>query len=276
MLAAKVLSKCRRNILSSNRWRLLVSHVDFLALMTLDQFWDLVQRGACSIAELPSDRLERSLYYSPAKGKDSEGKTYSTLSGTVSTPQFDEKLCAEPDAYDIAHLIMLEVAASACRDAGWDPLALPLRNAGVYIGHARTSSLPAEITFSIHVEDCVECLSQVPAFKNLPDSLRHSIINGIIRNVHHNKPHHRESGKPFWDPAMAATLVSQTLGLNGPHMVIDAACASSLVAVALAAGPAAGRAHRYGNRRRRLIQQLAEHGAVFKSTGFKCLRQSSL
>ena len=53
---------------------------------TLDQFWDLVQRGACSIAEFALDRLKRSFYYSSAKGKDSEGKTYSTLSGTVSTP----------------------------------------------------------------------------------------------------------------------------------------------------------------------------------------------
>jgi acyl transferase domain-containing protein/NAD(P)-dependent dehydrogenase (short-subunit alcohol dehydrogenase family)/acyl carrier protein len=203
----------------------------------LDQYWNLVQSGACSIAELSSERLDRALYFSPVKGKGSEGKTYSTLSGMVSTPQFDPSLCAEPDTYDIAHLIMLEVAANACRDAGWDPLALPLRNVGVYIGHARTSSLSAEIIFSAHVQDYLGCLSRTAAFERLPDSARRSLIAGVIHRVHRDWPHLRESGKPFLDPAMAATLVSQSLGLTGPHMVIDAACASSLVAVALAAGP---------------------------------------
>ncbi len=203
----------------------------------LDQFWDLIRQGACSIAELPSDRLERSLYYSSAKGKGADGKTYSTLSGVVSTPQFDEDLCSDPNSYDIAHLIMLEVAASACRDARWNPLDLPLRNAGVYIGHARTSSLSAKIAFSTHVEECSGYLDQTPAFQLLSDSLRRTIVNGIIDKVHCTWPHLTESGKPFLNPSMAATLVSRTLGLTGPHMVIDAACASSLVAVTLAAGP---------------------------------------
>jgi acyl transferase domain-containing protein/NAD(P)-dependent dehydrogenase (short-subunit alcohol dehydrogenase family)/acyl carrier protein len=201
------------------------------------QFWELVHKGACAIAELPPDRLNRSLYYSPAKGEGSEGKTYSTLSGIVSAPPVDVTLCPEPENYDIAHLIMLEVAANACRDAGWDPLDPPLRNAGVYIGHARTGPLSAEVTFSTHVEDCSAFLNQTPAFKRLPDSLRRSIISDVICNVRRKKPHFREAGKPFLDPAVAASLVSQTFGFTGPHMVIDAACASSLVAIALAAGP---------------------------------------
>jgi acyl transferase domain-containing protein/NAD(P)-dependent dehydrogenase (short-subunit alcohol dehydrogenase family) len=203
----------------------------------LDQLWDLVQAAGCAIAELPPDRLDRSLYYSPAKGKGSEGKTYSALGGVVSAPRFDAQLCAEPDAFDVAHLIMLEVALNACRDAGWDPFDLPSRNAGVYIGHARTSPLPAEIALSTYVEDCAGDLSRVPAFERLPDSLRQEILIDLIGKVHGSKPHRRKSGKPFTEAAMAATLVSQTLGLTGPHMVIDAACASSLVAVALAARP---------------------------------------
>ncbi len=201
-----------------------------------DQFWELIRRGACSISELPDDRLERSLYYSPEKGKGSEGKTYSTLGGVVPTPLLDAALCPEPDVYDPAHRIMLDVAAASCRDAGWDPLAPPLRNIGVYIGHARTSPIPADMVFSTHVEECVACLRQAPAFERLAEVQRDAIAETIIRTVRKHRPHFGESGKPFLDPAMAATLVSESLGLIGPHMVIDAACASSLVALALAAG----------------------------------------
>jgi acyl transferase domain-containing protein len=207
----------------------------FPGAQDVDQFWDLVQKGACAIAELPSDRLDRALYYNPVKG--AEGKTYTTLGGIVATPQFDPKLCPEPEAYDTAHLIMLDVAASACRDAGWDPFALPSRNAGVYIGHARTGPLPAETVLSTHVEDCVGCLDRTPAFVRLPDSVRQSIREEMVRRVRSRKAHFRETGKPSVIPGVAASLVSNTLGLTGPHMVIDAACASSLVALALAVRP---------------------------------------
>jgi acyl transferase domain-containing protein/NAD(P)-dependent dehydrogenase (short-subunit alcohol dehydrogenase family) len=201
----------------------------------LNQFWDLVQKGACAIEELPADRLDRSLYYNPVKG--SEGKTYTTLGGVIAAPQFDSKLCLEPDAYDIAHLMMLDVAAGACRDAGWDPLSMPLRNAGVYIGHARTGPLPAEVILSTHVEDIIRCLDQAPAFKRLPDPLRQAVREEIVHRVRSRKAHFREMGERFVNPGIAATLVSKALGLTGPHMVIDAACASSLVALALASGP---------------------------------------
>jgi acyl transferase domain-containing protein/acyl carrier protein len=204
---------------------------------SLDQFWELIQNGACSISELPAERLERSLYYSPERGKGAEGKTYSTLGGVVPIPPLDPALCPEPNAYDPAHLTMLEVAAASCRDAGWDPLAMPLRNIGVYIGHARTSPLPADLVFSTHVEECVACLRQTPEFERLPEAQREAIAEDLIRRVRYSRPHFRESAKPFCEAAMAAVLVSQSLGLTGPHMVIDAACASSLIALAIAAGP---------------------------------------
>jgi len=66
----------------------------------LDQFWEVVRRGECTIVEMPPDRLDRSLYFNPAKGF--EGKTYSTIGGMVSIPPFDPRLCSEPGSYDIS------------------------------------------------------------------------------------------------------------------------------------------------------------------------------
>lgn len=209
----------------------------FPGAVGMDQFWELMRNGGCSIAEVPSERLDRSLYYSPDRGKHAEGKTYSTLGGVVPIVPVDATLCSEPDAYDPVHLMMLDVAAQSCRDVGWDPLAVPSRNVGVYVGHARTSHLPAELVFGTHVEDCVSSLRRTPAFDRLPEVLREAIAADLIRKIRGAKPHLRESGKPYFSPSMAATLVSQTLGLTGPHAVIDAACASSLIALALAAGP---------------------------------------
>jgi acyl transferase domain-containing protein len=202
---------------------------------TLDRYWDLIRSGACSIAQLPAGRLDRSLYYRPERGGGNGGKTYSTLGGVVPSLPVDGALCPDPDAHDPSHLLMLDVAAASCRDAGWDPHSPPGR-VGVYIGHARTSPLPAEMAFAAHVEDCVACLRRAPAFKRLAEALREEIAHNLIRNIRRPRPRFGESGKPFLGPAMAAGLVARSLGLTGPHLVVDAACASSLVALALAAG----------------------------------------
>ena len=198
-------------------------------------FWDLIRKGRSAFADLPHDRLDRSLYFVPEKG--TEGKTYTTLAGIVEAPATDSRLCEEPQSYDPSHLIFLHVAAEACRDAGWDPLNLPLRNTGVYVGHARTGLLLSQIVYAIHIEQIVHALSGLPAFTRLPRARQSEIVDAVIKEVRSKKPHRRMGGKPFTDPAMAAALVSQTLGLTGPYMAIDAACSSSLVALAIAAVP---------------------------------------
>ncbi len=49
------------------------------------------------------------------------------------------------------------------------------------------------------------------------------------------RPMRRDGGRPFVDAGFASGVISHNFGLIGPHMSIDAACASSLVALALGA-----------------------------------------
>ena len=82
------------------------------------------------------------MYFDPEVGV--RGKTYSKLAAIISSRTFDrarlpidEKLAK---SVDIAHLLMCDVAASAMRHAGIDPFNVPLRNTGVYVGHAQGST----------------------------------------------------------------------------------------------------------------------------------------
>ena len=71
------------------------------------------------------------------------GKSYSLLGGVVPERPIDRSAYLLSDelvaASDPVHLTMLEVAGDALRHAGIEPFNIPLRNAGVYIGHGRGS-----------------------------------------------------------------------------------------------------------------------------------------
>src|SRR3990170_892759 len=112
----------------------------------LDQYWRLLIEGRSAVVEMPPERLDQELYYDPEVGV--RNKTYSKLGALVSSRQFDHAACPIPDALvksiDNVHLLTCGVAAEALRDAGIDPFNVPLRNTGVYIGHAQGSSLAGD------------------------------------------------------------------------------------------------------------------------------------
>ena len=203
----------------------------------LEEFWRLLRGRESAIVELPADRLNQELYYHPDKGV--AGKTYSKLGGLVPDKPFDRGSCPIPDeliaSSDSVALAMLEVAAAACRHAGLDPFSLPRANAGVFVGHARGSALAGDLAYSRHIEETVGHLSRVDAFTRLPPERRASIIEGVIAQVRRQEPPRRRGRHPDVGASAVAGLICEAFGLSGPYMAVDAACASSLYAVLLAA-----------------------------------------
>jgi acyl transferase domain-containing protein len=107
----------------------------------LDQFWQMLRSGRTALGPAPADRFDRELLYDPRKGVF--GKSYTDLAGVVSYGPIDRDLYPISDAtlasHDIAHVTLCQVVMDACRHASFDPMALPHRNTGVYVGHTRPS-----------------------------------------------------------------------------------------------------------------------------------------
>ncbi|HEV3138097.1 MAG TPA: polyketide synthase, partial [Pirellulales bacterium] len=202
----------------------------------LDQFWDLLARGGSAVAELPPDRLDQQMYYDPRRGQ--RNKTYSKLGAVLSSRRFDRQACPIPLALersvDIAHLLMCEVAATACRHASLDPFRLPLRNTGVYIGHAQGSTLAGDFIYGTCIEEAAHFLEEVNGFKQLPPEDQHAIIRELVETVRSQMPQ-RGTDSPDVATNMVAGTISKAFGLSGPFMAINSACASSLQSVLLAA-----------------------------------------
>lgn len=201
----------------------------------LDEYWQLIRDGRSGITELPPEKLDRELYYDPEHGK--LGRTYTTIGGVVPERPIDPLIQRLPkkllDNADPAHLVLCEVAAAACRHAGYDPFNLPLRNTGVYIGHSGGSVLAGEMAFGNGIEGVAEYLREDPRFQRFAPDLQDRIIRGIVERVHREKPARRPDGGPELAANMVAGVVAEAFGLQGPALATDAACASSLIALAM-------------------------------------------
>ena len=173
------------------------------------------------------------------------GKSYSCVGGLVDPLPFDNSKCRIPEEevgnYDPAHLKTCEVASEALRSAGLDPFNLPSQNAGVYIGHTGGTNKAGDIIFALYIERVANHLMQMESLAHLPVAQRQAVVDQLIEEIRRENDHREEGRELRLESSSAAQLISRTFGLEGPSMVIDAACASSMQALAAAGkSPATG------------------------------------
>jgi acyl transferase domain-containing protein len=194
----------------------------------LHEYWQLLIEGRSAWQEMPPERLNRELYHSPVRG--TLGKTYSTIAGVV------PDLPPEPGLEDFnpASRHLLAVIQDAFKSADLDARRLFTRRVGVYVGHASSGPLAGYVAFSTHIEETVQRLRAEPEFAGLPEDKQLSIERAIVDEVRERYPHRQPGGAPFTAPPDGAALAARLFGWDGPVMAIDAACASSLQALAIA------------------------------------------
>lgn len=166
---------------------------------SLDQYWDNLTAGICSVAdftaeELMADGVTRTELerpgYVPAKGFLANADRFEAdLFGFGRT---------ESAVLDPQHRVLLETAWSALEHAGLDPLGAPART-GVYVGCSASEHALAAQTD-----------------RALADQI------GLLQLQ-------TLTGQHFLAP-----WLSYRLGLQGPSLTVQAACATSLAAIHLA------------------------------------------
>jgi len=204
----------------------------------LAEFWDLLVTGRAAWGPLPESRLPRDLYFDPEKGR--RGKSYSELGAVVSDRPVDPGNCpltADMAArYDIAHQIFLEVASLACRDAGMNPFAMPAgRRTGVYVGHTGGSTRISDIVYATGIDEAVSLLADVDAARRVLGDALEEVVADVTDAVRRRYPGRQPGQRLDLGAIGAAKIVQEALRLDGPYLVVDAACASSLQALAIAA-----------------------------------------
>jgi 3-oxoacyl-(acyl-carrier-protein) synthase len=204
----------------------------------LDAFWNLVLEGRTAWGPLPESRFDRDLYFHPEKSR--VGKSYSELGAVVPDRPVDPSVCPiTPEMlakYDVAHHVFLEVASLACRDAGLDPFAMPAdRRTGVYVGHTGGSTRIGDIVYSTGIDETATLLADVEAARELLGPDVAAVAAELTAAVRDRYPGRVPGEKLDLGALAAAKIVQEALKLDGPYLVVDAACASSLQAMAIGA-----------------------------------------
>jgi len=186
----------------------------------LQTYWENILNKVYAITEVPKERWDADLYYDPNPA--ARDKIYSKWGGFLDDIEFDPTQYGMPPntlrSIEPLHLLTLEVVRSALKDAGYDQRPFNRERTSVILGagggagdlgqqYGLRSSLP--MLFGSSSEEGLSRINMV-----LPEWTEDSFA-GILMNV-------------------AAGRVANRFDFGGTNFTIDAACASSMAAAAMA------------------------------------------
>ncbi len=211
----------------------------------LETYWRNIRGGFDAITDVPPGRWD-SAFYDPAS--QSIDRLYCKRGGfvdeyaTFDAPAFGVMPVAargaEPD-----QLLTLDVATRALADAGYDSRPLARERAGVILGRGSYASA-GRTRLEQHVrtaEQLVVCLrALVPTLSEDELARVKRDFQAQVATSGHDSAIGRRAGStpalsPFEAiglvPNLAASRLAHRLDLHGPAFTVDAACASSLIAI---------------------------------------------
>ncbi|MDB5348565.1 MAG: beta keto-acyl synthase [Schlesneria sp.] len=201
---------------------------------SIEAFWAFLEAGGNAIGELPPDRLDRALYFDRERGR--RAKTYTALGGLIpGRPpghEFNWPAADKLQDVDPCHRILCDVSLDAWKNAGLEPGGMLGKHVGVYVGHSGGSPVCTEMTVGTLAEETFDFIRDVPEFSSLPSNLQTAVLKDACEEFRETRPQCRAGGSSL-SADRAAALISGVLKLDGPAMSIDAACASSLLALYL-------------------------------------------
>ncbi|WP_394814704.1 beta-ketoacyl synthase N-terminal-like domain-containing protein [Streptomyces millisiae] len=197
----------------------------------LDTYWHNITHGVDAIGEVPADRWDAE-YYRPA-GPRRADRVYCRRGGFVdAATEFDAAgfgvMPASVPGTEPDQLIALHVAHRAVGDAGGES-ALPVdrARAGVVLG--RGGYLTPGL---VRLDQRVRTASQlVHTLRELAPELDEARLDRVRASFTDQLGPERPESAIGLVPNLAASRVANRLDLRGPAYTVDAACASSLVAV---------------------------------------------
>ncbi|KAF2656381.1 ketoacyl-synt-domain-containing protein [Lophiostoma macrostomum CBS 122681] len=162
-----------------------------------NDFWQVLEQGVDATSDVPTDRWDAQEIYDA--NPEIQGKSYCQRGGFLdSVDEFDAKFFGispkEARAMDPAHRVMLETSWEGCEHAGYTLEQLRGSQTGVYVG-----------VCNIGAHTNQQCLEDLDGYH----------VTGTAG-------------------ATISGRISYVLGLEGPSMTVDTACASSLVTTHMA------------------------------------------
>jgi acyl transferase domain-containing protein len=203
-----------------------------------DAFWANITGGRYSITEVPPERWDPALYFSPDHAEPD--KTYSTIGGWVREYPWDPirwKLPIPPkvaDQMDDGQRWAISAARSALVDAGWPDWKIDPNNVAVIIGNAIGGEKHYRTNLRIELPEVLRDLVEAESFASLPAEQRQHILDETRTHFLAHYGEINEDTMPGELANVMAGRIANLFNFRGPNFTTDAACASGLAAMGVA------------------------------------------
>ncbi|MDR2168753.1 MAG: hypothetical protein LBP59_01260 [Planctomycetaceae bacterium] len=197
------------------------------------EFWQMLINGESPICEVPETWLNHHIYFDPQPGKT--GKTYSKLGAIFDSTKIENEIqnYKFPEQFRNCDPLLKLACIVADEVVGGVKIPTGADNFGVYLGGLRSSDLSHDYIFSIAANVTFNLLYETPEFSKLPAGVQQEIISNCIAAVdlkYRNENYWHRQTPEFRIGDFAADL-RNIYRWTGAAYSLDAACASSLVAV---------------------------------------------
>jgi malonyl CoA-acyl carrier protein transacylase len=204
------------------------------------EFWEGVVTGRDGIREVPSERWDSGLYWSPDPA--APDRTYSKIGGFVTSGVFDRKLFRLPpsvvESMDECQRLALSSVDEALRDTTAE---IERERCAVVLGNALGGDRREKTSARVFFPEFARALLEADGWADLPAELRERLLRSVEANYKGRLPRVTEDTMPGELSNVIAGRIANVMDLGGSNYTVDAACASSLAALA-----SAGRALRAG------------------------------
>lgn len=201
-----------------------------------EEFWQNIITGKNSITEVPTSVWDPKLYYSA--DHSAEGKTYSKIGAFIKDYKFNSIKYRIPPAVgkqlDPAQQYALDVAAQALEDSGYNKKDFDRSRVAVIAANSAGGPTNEYSDMRIYEPLIWESLKNSETYKTLNSAQSEELINTAREGLNKFLPLTTEDTMAGQLPNVIAGRIANVFNLHGTSFAVDAACASSLLALACA------------------------------------------
>jgi len=198
-----------------------------------EKFWDVIISGKSGINIVPEERWNWEYYYD--EDRKVEDRTYCRLGGYVDSYNFPYTRCnikkEKIQNLNRTQLMMLDTIIQALEKSGIKLDSDQNNNIGMFVGNMLGDEYFFDYSLKFRAKEFLYYMEENPEFKNL-SVLEKEKIKGEFLKVFDEKFPNIEASE--WVKALSSSLgkaVRDILNINGPSMVVDAACGGSIVVI---------------------------------------------
>lgn len=196
-----------------------------------DKFWNMVHEGKNCIKDVPNDRWNWELYYSPDRA--AVDKTYSIkvacIDNYVLNPRYTEILNRTDKKLNRMQIMILDTICQAMEKTKYTVDQIQNKKVALQIGNMLGDDSFADYSLCLRGKEIEESIANVSRQMNLDESEVNSLRQDVMGRINEKFGGYHSEYVDQYIPSSLTYLLEEVLGIKGGAMIVDGACSSSIL-----------------------------------------------